>query len=64
MKDIYMRLTYEDYKNLESQMRHVKEIETTHRTVEGAYHKAIRLKIGDDLILEFQGPLVKPPLEE
>lgn len=63
MKDIYMRLTYEDYKSLEKQMQDMKKLETTHRTVEGAYHKALRLKIGDDLILEFQGPLIKPPLE-
>lgn len=64
IRDMYMRLNWEDYKNLEKQMRHFDETETTHRTVEGAYHKAFRLKIGDDLIIEFQGPLVKPPLEE
>ena len=63
MNDMYMRLTYEQYKNLENQLRTWEKIETTHRTVEGGYHKALRLKITDSLILEFQGPLVKPPLE-
>lgn len=62
MRDFYVRLTYEDYKNLEDQMVRVKEIETTHRTVDGGYHKAIRLKLGGDTIFEFQGPLIKPPL--
>ena len=64
MNDMYMRLTYEQYKNLENQLRTWEEIETTHRTIEGGYHKALRLKITDSFILEFQGPLVKPPLED
>lgn len=34
-------------------------VETTHRTVEGAYHKALRLRITDTMNFEFQGPLVK-----
>lgn len=62
MNDMYMRLTYEQYKNLEKQLRAWEALETTHRTVEGAYHKSLRLEITDTLILEFQGPLVKPPL--
>ena len=61
--DLYLRLSYDQYKALERQMRNFDAMETTHRTVEGGYHKAIRLKITDDLLFEFQGPLVKPPLE-
>jgi hypothetical protein len=57
-------LNYEDYKLLEEQMLRVDELETTHRTVDGGYHKAIRLQLGGDTIFEFQGPLIKPPLEE
>ncbi len=63
MNDLYMRLTYEQYKALEDQLDRWEEIETTHRTVEGGYHKALRLKITNSLIIEFMGPLVKAPLE-
>lgn len=62
MNDLYMRLTYEQYKHLEDQLARFKEIETTHRTVDGGYHKAFRLQVTEGLILEFQGPLIKPPL--
>jgi len=62
MKDMYMRLTYEQYKKLEDQLAHFRDIETTHRTVDGGYHKAFRLMVTDSLIIEFQGPLVKAPL--
>ena len=64
MNDLYMRLTYEQYKSLEAQLVFYKTLETTHRTVDGGYHKAFRLKVTNTLIIEFQGPLVKPPLEE
>lgn len=63
MRDISIRLSREDYKNLKYQMQHVREIEMTRGAGKDTYRKAIRLKIGDDLILEFQGPLVDPPLE-
>ena len=63
MTCLYMQMTYEDYKRLEKQLLRYKDMETTHRTVEGGYHKAYRLVVNDDLIIEFQGPLVKPPLE-
>jgi len=53
---MYLHLTYEDYKNLEAQMK--KFSETTHTSTGGFYHKSIRLKITDDLILELHGPLV------
>jgi len=62
MNDLYMRLTYEQYKNLEDQLRRFSEIETTHSTVNGGYHKALRLQVTDTLIIEFMGPLVKAPL--
>ena len=63
MNDIYMRLTYEQYKNLEEQLNQFKKLETTHRTVDGGHHKAYRLQVTKSLIIEFQGPLIKPPLE-
>ncbi len=62
MNDLYMRVTYEQYKSLEDQLRRWEEIETTHKTVDGGYHKALRLHITDSLIIEFMGPLVKAPL--
>lgn len=62
MNDLYLRLGYDQYKELENQLMRFKELETTHRTVEGGYHKAFRLKVTESLIIEFQGPLIKPPL--
>ena len=47
---------WEDYKAVEDQMRAFKE--TTHKTTGGYYHKSIRLKVSDDLTIEFHGPLV------
>jgi hypothetical protein len=57
-----MRLTYEQYKELERQLDDFRKLETSHRTVDGGYHKAFRLKVTDTLVIEFQGPLIKPPL--
>lgn len=58
MTCLYVQLSYEEYKDLERQMREVPE--TTHRTVpDGGYHKAIRLQVKDGLVFEFQGPLVR-----
>lgn len=51
-----MHLTYEDYKNLEEQMRAFKE--TSHKSTGGFYHKSLRVKVDDSLIMEFHGPLV------
>lgn len=59
MNSLYMHMTYEDYKNLEKQLANFKQLETSHKTVEGGYHKAFRLKVTDSLIIEFQGPLLK-----
>lgn len=52
---MYTHLTYEDYKDLEKQMRAFKE--TSHTTQTGFYHKAIRITLSS-IILEFHGPLV------
>jgi hypothetical protein len=54
----YFHLTYEDYRRLEKQMRDFAE--TTHTSTPGPfYHKSIRLKIDDNLIIEFHGPNVR-----
>lgn len=52
----YIHLKHEHYKQLEEQMKTFKE--TTHRSEGGFYHKSIRLRIDDNLIMEFHGPLV------
>lgn len=56
MSVIYTHLTYEEYKTLEQQMKRFAE--TSHRTEGGFYHKSIRLRVKDDLIIEFHGPMV------
>jgi hypothetical protein len=56
MSVIYTHLTYEQFKNLEDQMKEFHE--TSHKTTGGFYHKSIRLRVTDDLIMEFHGPLV------
>lgn len=61
--DIYLRLDYRTYKALEDQMKRYPECETVHTSVDGYYHKAIRLDVGG-LVFEFQGPAVKEPVRE
>lgn len=56
MSVIYTHLTYEEFKELERQMKAFKE--TSHRTEGGFYHKSIRLNVNSGLIMEFHGPLV------
>ena len=56
MSVLYLHLDYEGYKAIEDQMRAFNE--TTHKSTGGFYHKSIRLKCGDDLVLEIHGPLV------
>jgi hypothetical protein len=63
MTDIYLRLAYREYKHLEQQLRNWQNIETSHTTVDGYYHKALRLDIGD-ITLEIQGPAVREPIRE
>lgn len=59
--EIYTRLNYLQYKRLQAELENWEEIETTHISAEGFYHKALRLNIGS-VILEIQGPTVKAPL--
>lgn len=54
---MYIQLAYDDYKNIEAQMKQFAE--TSHSTEPGFYHKSIRLKITEGLVFEFHGPLVK-----
>lgn len=55
---LYMQLSYEDYKNLERQMKDFAE--TVHTSTPGPfYHKSIRLQVNDGLIVEFHGPNVR-----
>lgn len=57
---MYMHLSYEDYKSLEQQCK--AWVETKHTTGGTAfYHKAMRVRINDGLIIEFHGPLVGGP---
>jgi len=57
--DLYLRLTYDQYKELEHQLKNFKELETTHTSTPGPfYHKSLRVKIGD-MTLEFHGPTVR-----
>ena len=56
MADIYARLTYDEFKELEIACKKFKE--TIHTTVTGYYHKSIRLPIGG-MSMEFHGPIVK-----
>ena len=65
MADLYLSLNYNQYKQLEEQLRNWESIETTHMTMdERFYHKALRLDMGD-IVLEIQGPRVMaPPIVE
>ena len=55
---IYLHLDYEAYKELERQMRAFNE--TTHVATPGPfYHKSIRLRVGNDAVIEFHGPNVR-----
>lgn len=63
MTDFYVRLDYREYKHLEDQIANYKDHETSHTSVEGFYHKALRLEVGSTTF-EFQGPTVKEPIED
>jgi len=54
---LYMQLSHEAYKSFEQQCKDFNE--TVHTTVTGFYHKSIRLRIGEGLIVEYHGPIVK-----
>lgn len=60
--DLYVRLTYTQYKALEEQLRDFASLETTHESGnmdEKFYHKSFRFNLGD-ILVEAHGPLVKP----
>ena len=59
--ELYVRLNYTQYKALQAQLEDWNSIESAHTSVEGYYHKALRLEIGS-LIIEVQGPTVRQPL--
>ncbi len=61
--ELYVRLNYTQYKALQAQLQDWDSIESSHTSVEGFYHKAMRLEIGS-MILEVQGPTVKSPLTD
>lgn len=60
MTDLYARLTYDEYKTFEAQLKRYQELETSHTSTpnEQYYHKSFRLSIGD-ITLEVHGPIVK-----
>lgn len=60
--EIYVRLTYDQYKRLEEQLRDFAALETTHESGnmdKKFYHKSLRFDLGD-ITVEAHGPLVKP----
>lgn len=56
MADLYVRLSYQEYKVLEAAIQTLKE--TVHTSTGGYYHKSMRLPVGDTW-MEFHGPIVK-----
>ena len=56
MADIYMNLSFNEYKEMESQM--IAFNETSHGEGTEYYHHSIRINIGE-LTIEFHGPVVK-----
>ena len=63
MTDVYIQLTYTQYKDMEGQLKDFSALETSHISVEGYYHKAFRLRVGD-ITFEIVGPSVKQPKQE
>ena len=58
--DLYCRLTYDEYKEMERQVKAFDELESTHVTMGDPvfYHRSFRLKF-EGLTIEFHGPTVK-----
>jgi len=56
--DMYIRLSYDEYKDFEQQLKDYSILETAHTSVEGYYHKSFRLRVGG-VTFEVHGPLVK-----
>lgn len=60
--ELYARLTYDEYKRLEQQLKDFASLETTHESAgkgDQFYHNSFRINLGD-IVLEIHGPLVKP----
>ena len=58
--DLYCRLSYDEYKEMERQVKAFDDLETTHVTMGYPvfYHRSFRLKF-EGLTIEFHGPTVK-----
>ena len=58
--DLYCRLTYDEYKEMERQIKAFDDLETTHVTMGDPtfYHRSFRLKF-EGLTIEFHGPTVR-----
>lgn len=62
MTDLYVRLTYDEYKRLEEELNSFAALEMTHESgakSERFYHNSFRFHLGD-ITIEAHGPLVKP----
>ena len=60
--EIYVRLTYAQYKRLEEELKNFPLLEKTHTSGEKKeqfYHNSFRFHLGD-IEVEAHGPLVKP----
>ena len=62
MVDMYFNLTYDQFKKLEKAMKEFPE--TSHGEGTDYYHKAVRIPVGEDLTIEFHGPVVKARIVE
>lgn len=56
MADIYMNLTFDEYKFMEAQMKAFPE--TSHGKGTDYYHHSVRIVVGS-ITFEFHGPVVK-----
>ena len=60
--NLYVQLTYQEYKQLEIELKDFTSLETTHEggeKDERFYHNSFRFHLGD-ITIEAHGPLVKP----
>ena len=60
--DLYVHLTYDQYKHLEEDLRNFAALETIHDgegKEKDLYHASFRFRLGD-IVVEAHGPLVKP----
>ncbi len=57
MADLYINVNYEEWKRIEKQFKAWEE--TEHGAGTEYYHKALRVKVNDDLSIEFHAPVVK-----